>query len=65
LLNDKSVGLGQYNVPNIVLEYKNEECKKSKFNPSNIVEQANKIYQDMNQLMKNYKKNELINQNKN
>ena len=41
----------------LALSYKNQQNKRSIFNPGQIFAQANQIYQDVNELMKNRKIN--------
>ena len=50
---ERSVGLGQVELPSLALSYKNEENKRSIFNPQDICNQVGKVYKDVNQLMRN------------
>jgi hypothetical protein len=49
----KSIGLQPRLATDLVLSYKNEENKRSIFNPSSICAQVNKVYNNVNELMKN------------
>lgn len=50
-----SVGLKAPQLPEVVFEYTNDENKRSIFNPNVICAQANKIYQEVSEAIKNRK----------